>query len=140
MSMFGPDILVRTLSKATTGTGNSRFAHGNVWQYHSRSDRHSKVACWALVFDLLRHCALLREHASSGRVGLGINHEMQDFRNRKRKNLDLVVCVQAPKAASGGSRHNLVPAFDSGAVTKQRESKPWLRRSGSDNISAATSG
>jgi hypothetical protein len=112
MTMYGPGVLVRTLSKPTSGTGSSRFAYGNQWQYHSRSDRHSKIACWALMFDLLRHCSLLRDHASSGRVGMGINHEMHDFRNRKRKNLDLVICLQAPHATAGGSRSGAKSAND----------------------------
>jgi hypothetical protein len=47
--MFGPEILVRTLSKATRVDRS-----GNRWQYHSRSDHHSKVACWGIIFDLLR--------------------------------------------------------------------------------------
>jgi hypothetical protein len=102
--MLGPQILVRTLSKPTTGTGASKFAYGNEWQYHSRSDRHSKIACWTLMFDLLRHCELLREHAASGKVGLGINHEMHDFRNKKKKNLDLVICTRAPFESRGGSK------------------------------------
>jgi hypothetical protein len=50
------------------------------------------VACWALLFDLMRHCALLREHAARGLVGYGLNHEMGDFRTGRKKNLDLVVC------------------------------------------------
>lgn len=103
--MYGPEILVRTLSLPRSGTGSrGGFAHGNQWQYHSRSDRHSKIACWALVFDLMRHCALLRDHAERAQVGMGINHEMHDFRNRKRKNLDLVICTRAPLSAPGGSR------------------------------------
>jgi hypothetical protein len=112
VTMLGPDILVRTLSKSTTGTGSSKFAHGNSWQYHSRSDRHSKIACWALVFDLMRHCALLRDHAREGRVGVGINHEMHDFRNKKKKNLDLVICLRAPSSALGGSKGRARGATD----------------------------
>lgn len=104
MSMIGPEILVRTLSKATSGSGASKFAYGNQWQYHSRSDRHSKIACWTLVFDLMRHCDLLRDHAAVGKVGLGINHEMHDFRNKKKKNLDLVICTKAPLALRGSSK------------------------------------
>lgn len=68
------------------------FKHGNSWQYHSRSDHHSKVACWGLLFDLMNHCGLLREHAQRGLVGYGLNHEMRDFRTGRKKNLDLVVC------------------------------------------------
>lgn len=112
MTMYGPEILARTLTVPTSGTGTSRFAHGNQWQYHSRSDRHSKIACWALVFDLMRHCSLLRDHAEQEKVGMGINHEMHDFRNRKRKNLDLVICVRAPLSSAGGSRAGARRAVD----------------------------
>ena len=112
MQMLGPQILARTLSKPTTGTGSSKFAHGNAWQYHSRSDRHSKIACWTLLFDLLRNCALLRDHSVDGKVGLGINHEMHDFRNKKKKNLDLVICTRAPLVARGGSRGGVRSAVD----------------------------
>lgn len=110
--MFGPDILVRTLSRPTMGTGSSKFRHGNSWQYHSRSDRHSKIACWGVVFDLMRSCPLLRDHAESGRVGVGINHEMRDFRNQKKKNLDLVICLGAPQTVQGGSKAGRAHATD----------------------------
>lgn len=85
--MLGPQILAASLVPR-----GGIFKHGNRWQYHSRSDHHSKVACWGLLFDLLRHCALLREHATRGLVGYGLNHEMRDFRTGRKKNLDLVVC------------------------------------------------
>lgn len=84
--MLGPRILADSLAP------RDGYKHGNRWQYHSRSDHHSKVACWGFLFDLLRHCALLREHASRGLVGYGLNHEMRDFRTGRKKNLDLVVC------------------------------------------------
>lgn len=94
--MYGPDILVRTLSKITR---EDRYK--NKWQYHSRSDHHSKVACWGIVFDLLRRCPLLRRHVANGTVHFGINHEMRDFVNDRKKNLDLVLCTplrtSAPK-------------------------------------------
>jgi hypothetical protein len=86
--MFGPEILVRTLSKATR-----EDAQGNRWQYHSRSDHHSKVACWGIVFDLMGACSLLRRHVEEGRVVFGINHEMRDFVHDRKKNLDLVLCT-----------------------------------------------
>ena len=86
--MFGPDILVRTLSKTTR-----RDRYGNAWQYHSRSDHHSKIACWGIVFDLLRTCQLLRRHVADGVVAFGINHEMRDFVHDRKKNLDLVLCT-----------------------------------------------
>lgn len=86
--MYGPGILVRTLGKATR-----RDRHGNPWQYHSRSDHHSKVACWGIVFDLMRTSPLLRRHVQSGAVHFGINHEMRDFVRDRKKNLDLVLCT-----------------------------------------------
>jgi hypothetical protein len=86
--MYGPKILVRTLSKATR-----LDRYDNPWQYHSRSDHHSKVACWGIVFDLMRNCPLLRRHVQDGVVKFGINHEMRDFRNDRKKNLDLVLCT-----------------------------------------------
>jgi hypothetical protein len=85
--VLGPKLLVESL---TPPRGN--YKHGNSWQYHSRSDHHSKVACWGLLFDLLRHCALLRDHAARALIGYGLNHEMGDFRTGRKKNLDLVVC------------------------------------------------
>lgn len=91
--MAGLEILARTLS-ATARTDR----HGNVWQYRSRSDHHSKVACWVIIFDLLQRSALLRQHVKSGLVHFGINHEMRDFKNNQKKDLDLVVCTAASGA------------------------------------------
>jgi hypothetical protein len=62
-----------------------------LWQYHPRSDHHSKVACWGILFDLLQHSKLLREHVASGRLVFGINQEMRDFRTGRKKDLDLVL-------------------------------------------------
>lgn len=84
----GPPILVRTLSKPTRLDRT-----GNAWQYHSRSDHHSKVACWGVIFDLLSTTPLLRRHVEAGVVSFGINHEMRDFVHDRKKNLDLVLCT-----------------------------------------------
>jgi hypothetical protein len=88
--MFGLSILARTLSIPTRKDSN-----GNRWQYHSRSDHHSKVACYGIVFDLLIHNTLLREQIAAGNVFFGINHEMRDFVQDRKKNLDLVLCTKA---------------------------------------------
>jgi hypothetical protein len=64
---------------------------GNLWQYHSRSDRHSKIACWAAFFDLLNTSTLLRSQVADGKVIFGINHTMRDFKTRRKKDLDLVI-------------------------------------------------
>ena len=92
--MYGPEILVRTLSKTTR-----QDRYGNRWQYHSRSDHHSKVACWGIIFDLLRVCPLLKRHVADGVVHFGINHEMNDFVQNRKKNLDLVLCTPASSVA-----------------------------------------
>jgi hypothetical protein len=94
--VFGPSLLVASLVPRAAG-----FKHGNRWQYHSRSDHHSKVACWGLLFDLLGHCPLLRQHAAKGLVGYGINHEMREFGTGRKKNLDLVVCRPRSDAWGG---------------------------------------
>ncbi|WP_159017477.1 hypothetical protein [Cognatiluteimonas profundi] len=96
--MLGLDIMARSISETAIA---DKF--GNVWQYHSQSDRHSKIACWAIMFDLLKHCPLLRQHVVAGKVGFGINHEMRDFQTSRKKVLDLVVCT--PRKA-GDARLN----------------------------------
>ena len=84
--MDGPEILIASLQRAAiTDT------YGNDWQYHSRSDRHSKIACWGVAFDLLQTSALLRRHVAEGKVVLGINHTMRDFATGRQKDLDLVL-------------------------------------------------
>lgn len=93
--MYGPEILVRTLSKATR-----KDSLGNRWQYHSRSDHHSKVACWGVIFDLLRTTPLLQKHVEKGVVYFGINHEMRDFVHDRKKNLDLVLCTPSSVGAA----------------------------------------
>lgn len=102
--MFCPEILARTLSVASSGSGKKGYAHGNSWQYHSRSDRHSKIVSWGITLDLMTECSLLREHVEAGKVCVGINHEMRDFRNNKKKNLDLVLCRSTRDGSAGGSK------------------------------------
>lgn len=86
--MRGLHILARTMSKAR----QLKPSHPCPWQYHPRSDHHSKVACWGILFDLLASSSLLREHAAEGRIAFGINHKMVDHSNGRRKALDLVIC------------------------------------------------
>lgn len=95
--MNGERILARSLS---SGAIPDKF--GNSWQYHSRSDRHSKIACWGVLFDLMLACPLLRRHTADERIGFGINHEMTDFVTGRRKNLDLVICVPRSDASVRG--------------------------------------
>lgn len=85
--MYGPEILARTLSIPV-----EMGAKGGRWQYHPRSDRHSKVACWGILFDLLHSSDVIAEHVRTSKLAFGINHEMVDFRLNRKKNLDLVLC------------------------------------------------
>lgn len=85
--MFGEQIFARSLTFNSLTDRN-----GRIWQYHSRSDHHSKVACWCVLFDLLVGCEKLRSDVASEKIGFGINHEMRDFRSGRKKNLDLVIC------------------------------------------------
>lgn len=84
--MVGPAILIDCLSRRTIPD-----SYGNAWQYHSRSDRHSKVACLGIAIDLLTTSTLLRRHVARGKVVLGINHPMRDFGTGRVKKLDLVL-------------------------------------------------
>jgi len=108
--MYGPEIIVRTLSNRLSEPDR----WGNLWQYHSRSDHHSKIACWALLFDLLNVCPTLAEHARKGKIGYGINHQMRDFAQNRKKDLDLVICSprtnETPKP--GLSFKELVERYD----------------------------
>jgi hypothetical protein len=86
--MRGLHILARTMSKARL----LKPSHPCPWQYHPRSDHHSKVACWGVLFDLLISSDLMREHTAAGKIAFGINHKMVDHTNNRPKNLDLVIC------------------------------------------------
>jgi hypothetical protein len=97
--MIGPDVLVRSLSAQRIPD-----QYGNNWQYHPQSDRHSKIACWAVLFDLLQHCPLLRRHVAEGKVGFGINHTMTDFTSDRQKDLDLVISIPRDEPSANPSR------------------------------------
>lgn len=103
--MRGPAIIVRSMS-----VPNVTDSAGERWQYHSRSDQHSKIACWAVLFDLLLTSDLLRAHVASGKVSFGINRQINDFTTGRKKDLDLVIA----RAASGGD--DQLPAFDLAAL------------------------
>lgn len=92
----GPQILARFLN-----VPSKPDSHGNEWQYNSRSDRHSKIGCWGVAFDLLTQSSQLRKHAAEGKIILGVNHTMTDYATGRKKALDLVIARPA-SAASGG--------------------------------------
>jgi hypothetical protein len=106
--MFGEQILVDTLSQPAITD-----KHGDRWQYHPRSDRHSKASCWGMLFDLMASCAVLRDHVAAGKVAFGINHEIVDFKQNRKKNLDLVICTPRPSVGQKKFRAfaDLVPHY-----------------------------
>ncbi|HUG10042.1 MAG TPA: hypothetical protein VMM36_03465 [Opitutaceae bacterium] len=132
---FGEQIVASTLQEALVVD-----RHGNRWQYHSRSDRHSKTACWAIMFDLMRTCPLLRQHAAEGKIGFGINHELRDFRVNRKKNLDLVVCIGTPVGPEKSSLMKYGAELGVVLTDEQRrelEGLPDVRRGSVSNVLVA---
>jgi hypothetical protein len=83
--MLGPEIICRTMSHPRLyGTGD----HAHMWQYHSRSDFHSKVAAIALMIDLMQESPELRADIAAGDVGYSVNPQLRDRSNRV-KTLDM---------------------------------------------------
>ena len=99
MAVDGPEVIARSISAARIPD-----KHGNVWQYHSRSDRHSKIACWVVAFDLMQRCGLLREHLAEGKVVLGVNHTLKDFQTQRKKDLDLVIAEPEKSGVQASGR------------------------------------
>lgn len=95
--MHGPDILTTFLSEI-----GPLDKYGQRWQYHPRSDRHSKVGCWGVALDLLSQSALMREHARTNKIVLGVNHEMRDYHWDRKKDLDLVIARPASEVPDDG--------------------------------------
>lgn len=84
MEMWGPEIIRATLSTTRAfGPGSGE------WQYHPRSDHHSKVTAVAVMIDLLRESEELRVGVERGDVGFGVNPVLTDTTNRK-KTLDMM--------------------------------------------------
>lgn len=111
--MKGPYILARTMSMPTR-RGNSERA----WQYHSRSDAHSKIACWTVLFDLLMECDVVRRDAEAGRLGFGINHQMVGPIN---KTLDLVLTRVSSNRPKGRRRNFKDLAEDYNVILEPEE-------------------
>ncbi len=114
--MDGPEIIARSIS-----AGQIPDKYGNVWQYHSRSDRHSKVACWVVAFELMQTCELLRDNVASGKVVLGVNHTLRDFQTQRKKDLDLVIAQPAGPIPDPPKRTFADMAEDFGVVLTDDE-------------------
>ena len=119
---YGLQILARSISVANKGSG-SGFAHGNSWQYHPRSDRHSKILCWGILFDLIIRDNLISRHLHQQKISFGINHTMRDFANDRAKDLDLVVCRRMPAEKMNGNISNfreMAQAYDIVLTTEEK--------------------
>jgi hypothetical protein len=92
--MDGPSIIAASMSVAQPRGPKPKKGQADArrrWQYHSRSDLHSKVGCWAVLFDLLEQSALMKKHATQGKIVFGVNHKLTDWHTNKEKDLDLVI-------------------------------------------------
>ncbi len=117
--MRGPEILANTMSAPSVRGKKTAEA----WQYHSRSDRHSKVACWTMMFDLLAECDVIRKRANEGKLGFGINHVMVGPIN---KTLDLVLTVvQSPR--SKAKRRAFAGLVDEFEIHLEKKDRAILR-------------
>jgi hypothetical protein len=99
----GPGILVASMSVPQPRGKRPRRGQPDTrprWQYHSRSDRHSTVGCWGVLFDLLHQSQLLQQHAQSGKVIFGVNFTMRDFGTGREKKLDLVIARPSGEVTS----------------------------------------
>ena len=99
---------------------------GRAWQYHPRSDHHSKVACWGMLFDLLAESPVLREHVSSGAVIFGLNHAMTDFTHDRDKKLDLVLARPRDVSKSGPSFRALAQEYEIVLTPEEKKSLALL--------------
>jgi hypothetical protein len=123
--MDGPNILAASMS-VPQPRGRSKA----LWQYHSQSDLHSKVGCWAVLFDLLQQSALMRRHATQGKIIFGVNHKLTDFRTGKEKDLDLVI-ARPNGAATKRTLADLAAQYDvvlTAAQTQTLQSMPAIHR------------
>lgn len=90
--------LVQTLS-CTTNAPKSK----PIWQYHSRSDHHSKILSISLLLDLIKHCKVLQRQIVQNQVAFGINHRITDKSSGKHKDLDLVLFTPESNSQDSGS-------------------------------------
>lgn len=87
----GPNLLGPSALAATLSVPRQRAKGGPSWQYHSRSDHHSKVTCLLMQLDLMLVSPTLASDVAAGKVACGINHVMEDHSSRRRKSFDLVL-------------------------------------------------
>jgi hypothetical protein len=88
---MGPEEFVRWMS----GYKHKDPLTGFIYQYHPRSDSHSKILCKAVLADLLKSCPILASQATERQLVYGINVEVVSPTTGKRKTLDLAIGLPA---------------------------------------------
>jgi hypothetical protein len=89
MEWIGPRIISGSLSRVSLYPKKPKLGESpQPWQYHSRSDDHSRIAALGVTLDLLQESAELRAATLDGRIGYQVNPVLTDRGNRK-KTLDL---------------------------------------------------
>lgn len=89
VAFVGPELIVQTMSTLRR-YGNDADRSQFEWQYHSRSDFHSRIAALAVTVDLLRESSELQALARSGAIGFQVNPKLTDRAGRV-KTLDLMI-------------------------------------------------
>jgi hypothetical protein len=125
---YGLQIFARSMTVPTSGGSGKGFAHNNSWQYHPRSDRHSKILCWGIFFDLISRKNLISQHLSDEKISFGINHKMRDFAHNREKDLDLVICRRATSAKNTGTIRNFRDMVNSYTIVLTTEEQAILNK------------
>lgn len=95
---------VNWLATYTFVDRNNKLPADLKLQYHSRSDKHSKILGEFIVDDLLDTCQVLRDQAAKGEVAFAINHTFT-WPNGKAKTIDLALGIPTvPKSPPVGIR------------------------------------
>lgn len=107
--------------------------YGHVYQYHSRSDSHSKALCEFVMLDLIVSSPLMRTHAASGEIAYGVNVEFV-WPNGKSKTMDLaigcpsrqIMVPATPITVASDFRTILISIEAKAVMTEHSKSKPRL--------------
>lgn len=117
MAMIGPELIRATMSQ-TRMYGPEATAR--PWQYHSRSDHHSKVAATALMVDVMQESPELCADVEAGRVGMAVNPKLTDRRGRV-KTLDMMFCLTDDALPVRGARTLVRVMEDLGVIATDEQ-------------------
>lgn len=95
---------------------------GLIYQYHPRSDAHSKKLAELIWEDLIANCTKLRKDARVGRITSRINFKYQWPGSGKTKTIDLAVGPPDPNGLGGV----LVSCEIKAAMTEHKKAQPRI--------------